>query len=160
MRKSILLIMAAAVSSLAVTASAAVGPVDDATGFIATVMDQFNSGDAKAFLAAHDDNALIVDEFGQHVWTGPASAQRWIDDYGKTRPRAGSAAGAVDYGKPIAANGDANSVYVVLPTTYRFVQNGQKMAGAGSMTFIVHKAGDAWKIASWTYSGATPAAEK
>ncbi len=160
MRKFVSLITAAALSSVAVTASAAVGPVDDATGFVATLMDQFNNGDAKGFIAAHDDNALIIDEFGQHVWTGAGSAQRWIDDYGKDATARGISEGRVDYGKPLAANGDANSVYVVLPTTYRFVQNGQKMSGAGSMTFIVHKAGESWKIASWTYAGATPAAEK
>jgi len=33
------------------------------------------------------------------------------------------------------------------------------MAGKGSMTFVLTRSGKDWKIASWTYSGATPAAE-
>jgi hypothetical protein len=33
------------------------------------------------------------------------------------------------------------------------------MAGKGSMTFVMRGAGKAWKIASWTYSGAEPTPE-
>jgi ketosteroid isomerase-like protein len=143
-------------SALIASSPAAAGPADDATTFISAIMDKFNDGDAKAFVGAHQDGALIVDEFGPHVWTGAGSAQRWIDDYAKDAKARGISGGRVDYGKPIQANGDAASSYVVLPTTYRFTQNGKKMAAPGSMTFVVKKAGDGWKIASWTYSGATP----
>ena len=65
----------------------------------------------------------------------------------------------VDHGKPIQAVSDGNSAYVVLPTTYRFTRKGTKMAGKGSMTFVMRRAGNAWKIGSWTYSGATPVPE-
>jgi hypothetical protein len=34
------------------------------------------------------------------------------------------------------------------------------MAGKGSMTFVMTRAGGAWKISSWTYAGATPEAER
>ena len=54
---------------------------------------------------------------------------------------------------------DGNSAYVVLPTTYRFTRKGTKMAGKGSMTFVMRRAGSEWKIGSWTYSGATPVPE-
>jgi len=159
MRKAVLIISVAAPLWL-VGAPAAAAPADDATVFIKTVMDKFNGGDAKAFVAAHETNALIVDEFGRHVWTGSATAQHWLDDYAADSKARGISGGRVDYGKPIAANGDASSAYVVLPTTYRFVQNGTRMAGAGSMTFVVRRDGNDWKIASWTYSGATPTPEK
>jgi len=33
------------------------------------------------------------------------------------------------------------------------------MAGKGSMTFVMTKVGATWKIASWTYAGATPSPE-
>lgn len=65
----------------------------------------------------------------------------------------------MDYGKPIQAGSANNSAYIVLPTTYRFLQKSKKMAGKGSMTFIMTKVAADWKIASWTYSGATPAPE-
>src|SRR3954467_15597033 len=136
------------------------GPADDATAYISGIMDKFNGGDAKAFVGAHEDNALIVDEFGPYVWTGAGSAQRWLNDYAKDSKAKGITDGRVDFGKPIQASSDGSVSYVVLSTTYRFMQNGKKMAASGSMTFIVKRAGNAWKIASWTYSGATAAPEK
>jgi ketosteroid isomerase-like protein len=159
MRKSFLTVLLLG-SSVVMSVPAAGAPADEATAFVGKIMDKFNGGDAKAFLSAHEDNALIVDEFGPHVWTGRGSAQHWLNAYMKDSKARGISSGRVDYGKPIAANVSGNSAYVVLPTTYRFMQNGTQMAGAGSMTFVVRRAGTAWKIASWTYSGAEPAPEK
>ena len=76
MRKSVLL--AATLVCWPVVASsqpAPAPPTDDATAFVTGIIDKFNAGDTKAFVAAHDDNALIVDDFGRHVWTGPGTAQ-------------------------------------------------------------------------------------
>ena len=135
-------------------------PAAAATAFVRTIIDKFNGGDTKGWVSAQENNTYIIDDFGPHVWTGSGSAQRWLDDYTKMAKEQGITGGRVDYEKPIAVNGDERSAYVVLPTTYRFVQNGTKMASPGSMTFIVKRHGKDWKIASWTYSGADPAAEK
>ena len=158
MRKSALILTAFASSLLAVPATA--GPAEDATSFLTGVMDKFNAGDAKAFVAAHQADAVIIDEFGRHMWTGKGSAQQWLEDYGVDSKAKGVTGPRVDYDKPVQANSNGTSAYVVLPTTYRFTQKGEKMAAGGSMTFVMKKAGDAWKIAGWTYSGATPAPEK
>ena len=139
---------------------AAAGPAEDATAAVTTWLDKFNAGDIKAFLAAHQDDAVIVDEFGQHLWTGAGSAQRWLDDYMKDANAHGISGGRIDYGKPLQANSDGTNTYVVLPATYRFMQKGSKMSGAGSMTFVMKKRGQDWKIASWTYSGAASAPDK
>ena len=71
----------------------------------------------------------------------------------------GISGGRVDYGPPIQANSDGTTAYIVLPTTYRFTQNGQRMSGRGSMTFVMARDGTTWKIASWTYAGETPGVE-
>lgn len=147
-------------SSLFLAVPAAAGPADDATTFITNIMDKFNGGDAKAFVAAHQDDALIIDEFGRYIWTGKGSAQQWLNDYAADSKAKGVTGGRVDYGRPIQANSDGTKAYIVLPTTYRFMQNGKKMAAGGSMTYVVKKTGEDWKIASWTYSGAAPAPEK
>jgi ketosteroid isomerase-like protein len=139
---------------------AVAGPAEDATAFINGVMDKFNNGDAKSFVSAHEDNAVIVDEFAPHVWVGAGAAQRWLDDYAKDSKANGVSGGRVDYGKAIQANSDGSTSYVVLPTTYHFTKQGKKMIAPGSMTFVVKRAGEGWKIASWTYSGATAAPEK
>jgi ketosteroid isomerase-like protein len=159
MRKFALVVTALA-STLLATAPAAAGPAEDATTVVRALMDKFNAGDADAFLAAHQDGAVIVDEFRPHMWTGAGSAKKWLDDYAKDSQAKGISGGRLDYGKPLQADSDGTSAYVVLPTTYRFMQKGTKMAAPGSMTFVMTKAGKDWKIASWTYSGATASPEK
>jgi ketosteroid isomerase-like protein len=147
-------------STLLAAAPVSAGPAEDATSFVTSIMDKFNGGDAKAFLAAHEHNAVIVDEFGRHLWTGTGTAKQWLDDYTKMSSADGITNPRVDYGKPLQANSDGNSAYVVLPTTYRWVQKGAKMAEPGSITFVVRRYGQQWKIVSWTYSGGAAAPEK
>ncbi|URD60602.1 hypothetical protein M8312_12570 [Sphingomonas sp. KRR8] len=144
---------------LLAAAPAAAAPADDAAAAVGAVLDKFNGGDSAAFVAAHADGALITDEFAPFQWGGARSVQRWLDDYAKDSAARGITGGRVDHGAPLAANGNASRAYVVLPTTYRFKQNGKAMVGKGSMTFVMVKSGPDWKIASWTYSGATPVAE-
>jgi len=145
--------------SLLVAAPAAAGPAEDATAVVTDVLDKFNAGDINAFFAAHQHGALIIDEFAPYIWRGTNSAERWAGDYAKDAEKRGIVAGRVDYASPIQASSNGISAYVVVPTTYRFTQNGTKMAGKGSMTFVMTRAGKDWKIASWTYSGSTPKPE-
>ncbi|HEY4071290.1 MAG TPA: nuclear transport factor 2 family protein [Sphingomicrobium sp.] len=145
----------------AAAAAPAATPADDATRFVTGIIDKFNSGDTKAWVSAQADDTLIVDEFAPHTWSGPGSAQRWLDAYAKDSETNGVTGGRVDYGKPLQATSDGTTAYVVLPTTYRFMQKGMKMAEPSSMTFVMKRAGQDWKVTSWTYSaGGAPAPEK
>ena len=153
-------IIAAVVWAMLFPVPATAGPAEDATGFVTKVMDQFNGGDAKAFVAAHEDDAVIVDEFAPHIWTGAGSARKWLDTYVKMSAAEKISGGRVDYGKPLQATSDGKTAYVVLPTTYRFVQNGAKMAEPSSMTFVLRRSGQDWRLASWTFAGSVPAVEK
>ena len=157
MLKSVL--VAAATWSVAGSAIAQpVDPANEATKFVTTIIDKFNSGDTKAWVAAQEDNTLIVDEFGPHVWSGAGSPQRWLDAYAKDAQENKITGSRVDYGKPLQATSDGKTAYIVLPTTYSFVEKGTKMSEPSSMTFVVNRDGSGWKIASWTYSAAGAAA--
>lgn len=147
----------AAVMTLATAVPATAGPAEDATRAVTTVLDKFNGGDAAAFVAAHRDGAIITDEFAPYTWSGAGSVKTWLDGYAADSKKRGISGGRVDYGAPLQASSDGSSAYIVLPTTYSFTQNGKKMAAKGSMTFVMAKTGADWKIASWTYSGATAA---
>jgi ketosteroid isomerase-like protein len=163
MRNPVLILAAAAAACIPASAIAAAQPAaaaSDPSKVVTSIIDKFNSGDVNGWVSAQEDNTLIIDDFGPHVWTGPASAKRWLSDYTKMAKAEGISGGRVDYGAPIASNADANSAYLVLPTTYRYVQNGTRMASTGSMTFVMKREGQGWKIASWTYSGATAVPEK
>jgi hypothetical protein len=133
-------------------------PADDASRFVTTIIDKFNGGDTKAWLSAQEDNALIVDEFAPHAWSGSGSPKRWLDAYAKDSSANGVTGGRVDYGKPLRATSDGKTAYLVLPTTYRFVQKGIKMAEPSHMTFVMKREATGWKIASWTYSATAAAA--
>ncbi len=158
MRAMFLVVLTAALMASATPTFAA--PIDDATVTVTSVLDKFNGGDINAFFAAHRDGALIIDEFAPFVWGGPQSVQRWASDYEVDAKRRGIRDGRIDYGKPIQANSDGISAYIVLPATYRFTQNGTKMAGVGSMAFVMAHEPAGWKISSWTYSGATSTPER
>lgn len=151
--------MIAIAGSMALAAPAAAGPGEDATQAVTSVLDQFNAGDFGAFVAAHRDGAIIIDEFAPFVWGGSGSVERWGADYGTDAEARGITDGRVDYGEPIQVQSTANTAYIVLPTVYRFKQNGTPMAGTGSMTFTMAKIEGTWKISSWAYNGATPVAE-
>lgn len=147
------------VLSLLAATPAHAGPAEDATAVVKNLLDKFNAGDIDSFFAGHQEGALIIDEFAPYVWGGPNSAQRWAGDYATDAKNKGISGGRVDYAGPLQATSNGTSAYVVLPTTYRFTQNGKKLAGKGSMTFVMARRGNDWKIASWTYSGATPVLE-
>lgn len=146
-------------AALLVAVPAQAGPAEDAVAAVTSTLDRFNGGDIDAFFQAHQDGAVIVDEFAPYMWTGSGSAQRWAADYMRDAEARGISGGRVDYSAPSQASSDGHSAYIVLPTTYRFMQGGVRMAGAGSMTFAMTHVGTEWKIASWTYSGATPSPE-
>ena len=146
---------------LAAQPAKAANPAEDASKFVTTIIDKFNAGDIKSWLSAQEDSAMIVDEFGPHAWSGPGSPKRWLDDYAKDSTTNGVTGGRVDYGKALQATSDGTTAYIVLPTTYRFIEKGTKMAESGSMTFVVKHEGVGWKIASWTWSaGGAAAPEK
>ena len=142
--------------TFAIAAPAPAGPAEDATAAVTTWLDKFNAGDNAAFIAGHAPNAVIVDEFGPHLWTGPNAPQRWLEDFGKDAKAGGITEPRLDYAAPIRASANDNSSYLVLPTIYRMKQGGQAKSAAGTMTFVMTRAGNEWKIASWTYSAPVP----
>ncbi len=142
--------------ALSLAAPAQAGPAEDATAAVTTWLDKFNAGDIAAFNAGHASNPVIVDEFGPYLWSGPNASQRWLEDYGKDAAAGGISGGRIDYAAPIRASSGRNSAYIVLPTIYRMTQGGKAKSAAGSMTFVMTRVGNEWKIASWTYSAPEP----
>jgi len=148
------MIFLAATASFAVPAAA--GPAEDATAAVTTWLDRFNAGDVNAFSAGHAQNPVIIDEFAPHVWTGADAPKRWLADFGKDATANGISNSHMDYAAPIRADASETSAYIVMPTIYSFQQGGKKKSAAGSMTFVMTKVGDDWKISGWAYSATAP----
>lgn len=151
-RQITLFLAATAVCSVPANA----GPAEDATAVVTASLDKFNAGDAAAFHAAHAPNAVIIDEVRPYLWTGVNASQRWLEDYMKDATAGGISGGRVDYASPIQASASGNAAYVVLPTIYRMTQGGKNKSAAGTMTFVMTRVGNEWKIAGWTYSAPQP----
>jgi len=148
------MIFLAATAVLAAPAIA--GPAEEATAAVTTWLDKFNAGDVNAFKAAHTTDTVIVDEFEPYLWTGAGAPQRWLEDYGKDSTAGGITGGRLDYAAPLRASANDTMAYIVLPTIYRMTQGGKAKSAAGTMTFVMTKVGNDWKIASWTYSAPAP----
>src|SRR5687768_649064 len=95
-----------AAAAIAMSAPATAAPVDDAVAVITSTLDKFNGGDAQAFVDAHHDGAVIIDEVPPFAWGGSGSVQKWFGDYGKDAEAKGISGGRVDYGKPLQARAE------------------------------------------------------
>jgi len=135
-------------------------PADDALSALRTWLDKFNAGDMAAFFEGHAGNPTIIDEFAPYAWTGPKAPQDWAQSFAADSKAHAITEPRMDFAAPIRAESDGKSAYVVLPTVYRFKQNGRSMSAAGTMTFVMVHQGADWKIAGWTYSAPPPAQDR
>jgi ketosteroid isomerase-like protein len=149
-------LVAAVLAATTIPAATSAAPIDDAVATVTSTLDKFNGGDVDAFVAAHRDGAIILDEFAPYAWGGSGSVKTWLDGYADDAAKRHITDGRVDYEKPIQANSDGTSAYIVLPSVYSFKQDGKAMAAKGSMTFVMVKSGKDWKISAWSYNGETP----
>lgn len=95
------LLATALLGSVLFAAPAAAGPAEDATTAVTTILDKFNGGDVDAFIAAHQDGAIIIDEFAPYLWGGSNSAENWVGDYMKDATAREVSGGRIDYENPV-----------------------------------------------------------
>jgi ketosteroid isomerase-like protein len=156
--KLMLCIATATLFALPVPGQAA--PAGDAVSAVTTWLDKFNAGDMNAFYAGHAPGAVIIDEFAPFVWTGKDAPHVWAQGFDADAKAHHITDPRMDYAAPIRAESDGKSAYIVLPTVYRIKQNRRSMSAAGTMSFVMIRTADAWKIASWTYSAPAPAPDR
>jgi ketosteroid isomerase-like protein len=156
--KFMLCVATAASFALAVPVHAA--PADDAVSAVTTWIDKFNAGDMNAFYAAHAPGAVIIDEFAPFMWTGKDAPHIWAQGFDADAKAQHITDPRMDYAAPMRAESDGKSAYILLPTVYHIKQNGRSMSAAGTMSFVMSRTADGWKIASWTYSAPAPAPDR
>ena len=123
-------------------------------------IDSFNKGDVKGAAAAHLASVSIIDEVPPHVWQGPKAFATWVDDLTKNDKAAGITEEKVTLGAVTREVISGDTAYSVLAATYSFKQKGVAMSEPAQMTFALKKAGDAWKISGWTWTGPDPTPAK
>ena len=141
--------LALVASAVATTGANAQQPLlkdkDDILGVIKT----FESGGLVALCAS---DAVVVDDFGQHLWKGPDACSKWIDAVGALM-RAHNVTGASQkFEEPWQITVDQEAAYVVLPATLAFTANDKAGTLEGIWTWSLKKTDVGWKITSMTWT--------
>jgi len=151
MRNLSLCIAAVAFSAVSATPAFA-SDQTDAFAAVKKFDDSFNKGDMKTALGMCTDQAIIIDDFAPHVWSG-TGCSGWagaLDAYNK---KSGITDGIVSLGKPWHTDVTGDRGYVVVPVKYTYKQNGKPVVESGSVwTLALQKAASGWKITGWAWA--------
>ncbi|HEX4825096.1 MAG TPA: nuclear transport factor 2 family protein [Candidatus Polarisedimenticolaceae bacterium] len=113
-------------------------------------VDGFNSGDTKSALATCAENAMIIDEFPPHAWTGCGA---WAAAYDADAKKNGISDGVVTLGKPKHVDVSGDRAYAVFQADYAYKQKGKSIMESGSIyTFAFQKSPSGWRIVGWTWA--------
>ncbi|HEX2590690.1 MAG TPA: nuclear transport factor 2 family protein [Rhizomicrobium sp.] len=130
---------------------------DDATdpeimATIKTFSDGMAKGDTDKIAAAQVANPTIIDEFSPYLWTGNGSIAAWGGDFQKDATAKGISEPKLVVGKVQRALVDGDKAYVVAAANYTFKQNGMIMGESATITMVLNKTADGWKIAAWSFN--------
>ncbi len=110
----------------------------------------FNKADSRATLATCGHQTSIIDEFPPHTWQ---ACSAWLNDYNAWAKKNGVTQGLVTLGDPRHVDITGNRAYVVVPTSFMFMQNGTPMKEEGStLTLVLQKSPAGWRITAWTWT--------
>lgn len=122
-------------------------------------MDSFNKGDVAGAAATHASTAdlTIVDEVPPFVWRGAQAFTAWSAALDADAKKNGITEPMVSIAPATRVETSGDVAYVIVPATYSFKKGGAAMREAAQMTFVMKKAGGAWLIHGWTWTGPRPA---
>jgi len=126
----------------------------DQTAVLATVyqfVDGFNKGNLTTALAACAEQAVLIDDFPPHQWSGAGACAKWASDFDAYMKKIGMTDPVVTLG-PARPRISGNLAYVVIPTSFAWKDKGKPMKETGvAYTFVLQKGSAGWKVtaASW-----------
>ena len=147
-------------------AASAVVPAfaSDASDVMAVVhqyADAIDKNDMKAALAACADQAVIVDDFAPHLWSGAGACGKWANDFDADNKKNKITDAKVTLGKARHADVTGDRAYVVVPASLTFKMDGKAMQEPNSVwTFVLQKSGGSWRITAWAWGAGKQAAAK
>jgi ketosteroid isomerase-like protein len=123
--------------------------------------DALDKNDAKAALAACADQAVIVDDFAPHLWTGAGACAKWASDFDADNKKNQVTDVVVTLGKPRHLDVTGDRAYVVVPASLTFKDHGKAMAEPAAVwTFVLQKSGGSWRITAWAWGAGKASAVK
>lgn len=95
--------------------------------------------------------STVVDEFAPHLWRG-AGCAAWARDFMAMSHKEHIGACKLTVGAKEKVMVEGQVAYAVYPATVSCTRQGKPFADQGVWTFVMHKGGTGWKIASWSWS--------
>jgi hypothetical protein len=145
-------VLALAVTVLTAGAAAA-SEQDDVMKVVRQWVESLNKGDPQTAIAACAEQTSIIDEFPPHEWHGPGTCSKWVADLTAFNKSIGLTDGIVTLKKPRRVDVTADRAYVVVPTDFRYKENGKDGAELGALFTVALQKGQAgWRITGWAWS--------
>ncbi|HEY1631189.1 MAG TPA: hypothetical protein VGF56_07725 [Rhizomicrobium sp.] len=118
-------------------------PVRAVAGFMATLDDALVSD-------CFADDVVIVENFAPYVFRGTDAVTRWQAGFHGHAERLDGL--VVTFGAAQDFSSDGETVYFVLPTTWKGRSGGQAFEEDGGWAFVLKKQGPRWKIAAYAWA--------
>lgn len=112
--------------------------------------NSLTNGDVKTFELIHRPDAIILDEFPPHIWTGRNSTLYFWNDFRSQVAQISDL--KLETSEPIACRSANDICYAVAPLTISYSRLTEPVKYEGTLTFVLERNSDSWKIKSWTYA--------
>lgn len=144
--------LAAALALLSVPAVCSAADTSAVTAAINQAVAAFNRGDMKAWVAACDSPASIIDDFSPYKWQGTRACAEWASAYAVSVKKNGITNGVVTLGTPWHVLVDGEHAYVVYPATFTYKQHGKPMTDRATFALTLTNTRMGWLISEWSWS--------
>ena len=128
------------------------GPVATVRSFIAIT----GSGDVKSVAAFCTPDAVVVDEFAPHMWTGAGACARWYAAFGGWMKAQHIDQENVELGKVLLDQTTGDAAYVVANAVETNTIDGKPMIESARMAFALRNESGNWKLTAVTWAGTKP----
>jgi hypothetical protein len=126
---------------------ASASDLSDVKAVIQKWVADLDKGDIKAFVAACEPRAGVIDGFPPYAW---GSCADWMSAYDANNKRIQATPGVVSIGRPLYTELTGGRAYMIYPATFTDVQNGKTAVYKGTWTMTLHKA-----RGGWTFTGSS-----
>ena len=128
------------------------GPVAAVRNFMAAT----GAGNPKAVAALCASDAVVVDEFAPHMWTGGGACARWYEAFGGWMKAQHVDQENVELGKVLVDQTTGDAAYVVANAVETNTIDGKPMIESARMAFALRNESGAWKLTAVTWAGTKP----
>jgi ketosteroid isomerase-like protein len=134
---------------LAAPPSASASEETDALARIRQFVEAYNKNDSAAVAGMVMESIEIISVFPPYHWSGPHALQDWSEGFAKAAPATERSVELRD-AKHVTVKGD--SAYLVIPAIYRRKRGAESVEENGILTSVLHRFGEQWKVAAFTWT--------